>query len=161
MVADSEGNPISSGTLVVDVTFPSPMDIYNYSYEVSLSGSYSQVGFYVAPDGDEALMTMRVRDGSGALSDELVVSNSVYWEKVSESTDGIRCRTHVRDWCRGEDDSGGGSGHHLWRSARLDLAGGGAGGDRRGGGRIPPVPSESQARLDSSGFGLLRESFCA
>jgi hypothetical protein len=79
---------VSDGTLLVDVTYPSPMDIYNYSYEVSLLGSDSQVGFYVAPEGDDALMTMRVRDVSGALSDDFVVSNSVYWEKVSESTTG-------------------------------------------------------------------------
>jgi hypothetical protein len=88
LVEDSQGDPLSDGTLLVDVTYPSPMDIYNYSYEVSLSGSDSQVGFYVAPDGDDALMTMRVRDVSGALSDDFVVSNSVYWEKVSESTTG-------------------------------------------------------------------------
>ena len=31
---------------------------------------------------------MRVKDGSGALSDELVVSNSVYWDRVSEATEG-------------------------------------------------------------------------
>jgi hypothetical protein len=88
LVADSQGNPVDAGTLLVDVTFPSPMDIYNYSYEVSLSGSDSQVGFYVAPDGDDALMTMRVRDGSGVLSDELAVSNSLYWDRVSEATEG-------------------------------------------------------------------------
>jgi hypothetical protein len=88
LVEDSQGNPVSDGTLMVDVTYPSPMDIYNYSYEVSLSGSDSQVGFYVAPQGDDALVTMRVEDTSSALSDELVVSNSVYWEKVEESTTG-------------------------------------------------------------------------
>jgi hypothetical protein len=88
LVEDSQGDPVSNGTLLVDVTYPSPMDIYNYSYEVSLSGSDSQVGFYVAPDGDEALMTMRVRDGGDALSDVLVVSNSVYWDRVSEATKG-------------------------------------------------------------------------
>jgi hypothetical protein len=88
LVADSQGNPVDTGTLLVDVVFPSPMDIYNYSYEVPLSESDRQVGFYVAPDGYEALMKMRVRDGNGTLSDELTVSNSVYWEKVSESTTG-------------------------------------------------------------------------
>jgi hypothetical protein len=88
LVEDSEGNPVSDGTLEVYVTYPSPLDIYNYSYEVTLAGSDSEVGFYVAPEGEDAVMEMRVRDSEGALSDELVVSNSVYWEKVSESTTG-------------------------------------------------------------------------
>lgn len=88
LVADSLGNPITTGTLLVDVAFPSPLDIYNYSYEVPLFGSDSQVGFYVAPNGVEALMTMRVRGVGGTLSDPFVRSNSVYWEEVEESTTG-------------------------------------------------------------------------
>ncbi len=88
IVEDSHGNPISSGTLVVDVVFESPLDIYNYSYEVELGSSDSLVYFEVAPDRYDPLMKMRVRDGEGTLSDELVVSNSVYWEKVGESTTG-------------------------------------------------------------------------
>jgi hypothetical protein len=88
IVADSEGSPITSGTLVVDVVFESPLDIYNHSYEVELGGSDSIVYFEVAPDGYDPLMKMRVRDDEGNLSDEFVLSNSEYWEKVSESGTG-------------------------------------------------------------------------
>jgi hypothetical protein len=85
---DSLGNPINDGTLMVDVVFPSPSDIYNYSYEVPLLGSDDQVGFCVAPDSDEATITMRVRDADGNLSGQFTVSNIEYWNKVKESTTG-------------------------------------------------------------------------
>jgi hypothetical protein len=88
IVADSRGKPISSGTLVVNVVFQSPLDIYNYSYEVELGGSDSLVYFEVAPDRYDPSMKMMVRDGSGNLSDEFVLSNSAYWEKVNGSTTG-------------------------------------------------------------------------
>jgi hypothetical protein len=88
IVADSKGKPISSGTLVVDVVFDSPLDIYNYSYEVELGGSDSLVYFEVAPDRYDPSMKMMVRDGSGNLSDQFVLSNSAYWEKVNGSTTG-------------------------------------------------------------------------
>jgi hypothetical protein len=88
IVADPKGNPISDGTLVVDVEFPSPLDIYNYSYEVDLNSSDRSVYFEVAPDRCDAQMTMRVKDGNGTLSDEFTLSNSEYWEKVSESATG-------------------------------------------------------------------------
>jgi hypothetical protein len=88
IVADSQGHPVSSVTLLVDVVFDSPLDIYNYSYEVDLLGSDGLVYFQVAPHRYDALMKMRVKDGSGTLSDELIVSNSVYWDRVSEATEG-------------------------------------------------------------------------
>jgi internalin A len=88
IVADPKGNPITSGTLVVDVEFPSPLDIYNYSYEVDLNSSDRSVYFEVAPDRYDPLMKMWVRDGEGTLSDEFTLSNSEYWEKVSESATG-------------------------------------------------------------------------
>ena len=88
IVADSKGNPISGGTLVVDVVLESPLDIYNRSYEVELRGPDSLVYFEVAPDRYDPLIEMRVRDDEGNLSDEFVLSNSEYWEKVSESGTG-------------------------------------------------------------------------
>jgi len=88
MVADSKGNPIGSGTLAVNVVFDSPLDIYNYSYEVELGSSDSLVYFEVAPDRYDPSVQMMVRDGSGNLSDEFVLSNSAYWEKVNGSTTG-------------------------------------------------------------------------
>jgi hypothetical protein len=88
IVEDSRGDQISDGTLLVDVEFASPLDIYNYSFEVSLHGSDDLVYFEVGPDRYDALMKMRVKDGDGTLSDELVVSNSVYWDRVGEATEG-------------------------------------------------------------------------
>ena len=88
IVTDSRGKPISGGTLVVDVVFDSPLDIYNYSYEVDLQDSDTLVYFEVAPDRYDPSIKMRVRDDEGNLSDEFVLSNSAYWEKVSESTTG-------------------------------------------------------------------------
>jgi hypothetical protein len=88
IVTDSRGNPIGSGTLVVNVVFDSPLDIYNYSYEVELGSSDSLSYFEVAPDRYDALMKMRVKDEDGALSDEFTLSNSEYWQKVDESTTG-------------------------------------------------------------------------
>jgi hypothetical protein len=135
LVADSQGNPISGGTLLVDVVFPSPRDIYNYGYEVSLSGSDSHVGFYVAPDGYEALMKMRVKDGDGTLSDELVVSNSVYWEKVSESTTGYAAEHTFVIGAEGKTTVVGASGTTsggvpvwIWPVAALAVIAAGAGG---------------------------------
>jgi hypothetical protein len=88
IVADSRGNPISNGTLVVDVEFPSPLDIYNHSYQIDLHSSDGLEYFEVAPDRYDALMKMRVKDEDGALSDEFTLSNSDYWQKVDESTTG-------------------------------------------------------------------------
>ena len=88
IVTDSKGNPIGSGTLAVNVVFDSPLDIYNYSYEVELGSSDSLVYFEVAPDRYDPSVQMMVRDGSGNLSDEFVLSNSAYWEKVNGSTTG-------------------------------------------------------------------------
>jgi hypothetical protein len=88
IVADSKGNPISDGTLVVDVVFDSPLDIYNHSYEVELRSSDRLVYFEVAPDRYDPLIKMRVRDGESTLSDEFTLSNSEYWQKVDESTTG-------------------------------------------------------------------------
>jgi len=88
IVEDSQGNPISDGTLLVDVVFASPLDIYNYSFQIDLHSSDGLEYFEVAPDRCEAQMTMRVKDGNGILSDEFTLSNSAYWEKVNGSTTG-------------------------------------------------------------------------
>jgi hypothetical protein len=135
LVEDSQGNPVNTGTLMVDVTFPSPMDIYNYSYEVSLSGSDSQVGFYVAPDGDDALMTMRVRDGSGATSDVLMVPNSVYWERVNKSTTAYAAEHTFVIGSEGETTVAGATGTAsggvpvwMWPVAAVAVVAAGAGG---------------------------------
>jgi hypothetical protein len=73
---------------VVDVVFDSPLDIYNYSYQIDLHSSDGLEYFEVAPDRCDAQMTMRVKDGNGILSDEFTLSNSAYWEKVNGSTTG-------------------------------------------------------------------------
>jgi hypothetical protein len=126
IVADSKGNPISSGTLVVDVVFESPLDIYNYSYEVGLRSSDSLVYFEVAPDRYDPLIRMRVRDDEGSLSDELVVSNSEYWEKVGESTTGHAAEhTFV---IGAEEQTTGGVPVWVWPVAALAVIVAGAGG---------------------------------
>jgi hypothetical protein len=130
MVEDSKGNPISNGTLVVDVVFESPLDIYNYSYEVELRSSDRLVYFEVAPDRYDPLMKMWVRDGEGTLSDEFTLSNSEYWQKVSESTTGYAAEHTFVIGANGEPTAttSGGVPVWIWPVVVLAVIAAGAGG---------------------------------
>jgi hypothetical protein len=130
IVTDSKGNPISSGTLVVNVVFESPLDIYNYSYEIELGSADSLVYFEVAPDRYDPLIKMRVRDGSGALSDEFVVSNSVYWDEVSEANEGYAAEHTFVIGAEGEKTAtaSGGVPVWVWPVVVLGVVAAGAGG---------------------------------
>jgi len=83
-VIDGEGNPIA-GTLMVEVHFEPPNDIYDYSYEVELEAGNNLIGFAVAPAEEDAIIKMQVKDEQGYLSDTLLMTNSFYWEATEKS----------------------------------------------------------------------------
>lgn len=83
---DGNGNPLSSGTFMVDVFFDPPNDIYNYSYEEELETGNNLFGFAVAPAEEEAIIEIRVKDSQGNLSDTFIMTNPIYWESVEKST---------------------------------------------------------------------------
>jgi len=86
-VTNAAGNPVDS-IMTFDVVFPSPKDIYSYSYEVDLHGSDGLVYLEVAPDNVNASIHIRAKDSNGTLSEDFIVSNTEYWKAVGNSTKG-------------------------------------------------------------------------
>ena len=91
--------------------------------------------FEVAPDRYDLLMKMRVRDGEGNLSDEFVLSNSEYWDKVSEATTGYAAEHTFVIGAEGEPTATTSGGVPVW---------------------IWPIVGVAVVALGAGGFFLLR-----
>ena len=88
-VEDVNGHPVSDSTLIVSVEYETPNDIYDYSYEVSLTqATGNMVALLLPPTDAPSTANITARRPCGGTSDVHTISNAVYWQKVISSTTG-------------------------------------------------------------------------
>jgi len=87
-VRDADGNPVERSTLVVDVTYEPPNDIYDYAYEVTLAqGEGNMIPFTLPPVDAPSSGQIAIRF-CGHTTEAQTVDNAAYWAEVAASTTG-------------------------------------------------------------------------